>query len=964
MTSKQLSTSPGTYILGATQISLQLLDSLSNLIPVPYVGAVIHAASQVIEIVQSVKDNFEGARTLSDHIYAIIVVVLTPLRGKRQEDIPDDTKQNTERLIRDLLSIEKDMQKVKKRADTSRVITAVKAALGRRDISTLLALCTARLDWAMKDFAVQSHIQESIRLAQMSRKLDQVHNRVENIERDMGQILVRMRESNVTPAASLSSAVIPPKPELFYGREIEVEGFAQRIVSTLPSRFGITGPGGIGKTSLVSAILEHPSIVQHFESRIHWSRCDEATSPSLLVEVIARSFRLERPSEDRLQDIKSFLRSNTNPRLLVLDNFETPWDIESRKSDIIDILSNLSMFSHLSVLVTMRGTLPGIGRIKWTKPELPPLAVLPAKAARDLYVEIDQKADCDTALETLLSELGHMPLAVTLMAKVGSEGETPTELLEKWRLRGTDVIHEEGGDRRTGVNHSIQLSLQSHLMRKNPEALRLPSVLAMLPGGIRNDVIQVVVPAISDPTKARSVLLRTSLVYSSAQTNSFHVLSPIRTYIVHHHPPTPDLWRGLYVFCCEYIRQHSPEPGDSRAFLKALAIEDANLEAILLHALQHNPSEEIIESSLNFTWYQYLTHIRSGSHIASVAVTAAERVGTAYQHAACLRRLGNIYVRQVQLEDSRTLLEDARTRFIQLGEGWEAADCVQSLGYIARAQGRYGDAHSTYEIARQEFLALGYTRRSAGCLVSLGAIAVMEGRYNDARNAYKDAKEQYLSIGQGTTSCLQGLGHVVRLQGRYQESLEALELARAAAMVDGDQSSDSYSLLLLGITDVMHEQYGSARKSLLEVQEAFVLRRDSNGVAECLQWLGNVDRAEGRFEEARHNLEEAHRQFVTMGQLPDVAECLQGLGYSEAVEGRYKDGRQHLQEALAIFRRLGIPKGVADCLTGLGEISTKEGCLAEAKSDLEEARASYQKMDVQDWWQSRCISLLAGLTSA
>ncbi|KAG8999290.1 hypothetical protein FRB94_006275 [Tulasnella sp. JGI-2019a] len=961
MPCEKLRTSAGMYCLGATQISLQALASLSSLIPVPYVGVVISAASKVIEIAQSINNNVEVAKTLSSRVYAIMVVILTPLKGKRQEHIPDDTRQNIGRLTADLLAIKKDIQKIKKRADTSRVLSAFMAALGCQDIATLLASCLARLDWAMHDFAIHSHIQESIRLAQMSNKIDQVHDRVGNMERDVGEILVGMRESNTTPTVLLPSSTISPKPEFFCGREDEVEDIAHRIISTLPSRFGITGPGEIGKTSLVSAVLGHTDVVQYYGSNIHWARCDEATSLPLLVEVIARSFRLDQQSKDRLQDINSFLRSCQQPRLLVLDNFETPWDIEGRQSDIIDILSNLWAFPHLSILVTMCGTLPGVGRIKWTKPELPLLAVLPAKAARDLYVEIDPKADDDTALGTLLSELDHMPLAVTLMAKVGSEGETPTELLRKWRLQGTDMIHEEGGDRRTSINLSVRLSLQSHLMKNNPDALRLLSVLAMLPGGIRNDTIRDVVPGLSDPTKARSVLLRTSLLYSRSETNSFHLLSPIRTYIAHHHPPTSDLWSGLHEFCCNYIEQHCPNPCDTQAFLKALATEDANLEAILSHALQHDPSESVIATSLRFTWYQYLTYVRSGPHIAIVAVAAAERVGTAYQAVACRWRLGKIYLRQMQFKEARASLEDAGIRFIRLGRILEAADCVESLGFAAHLEGRYDDACKAFEKAGQAFSKLGYTSSSAGCLAHLGDVAFMKGRYNEARRAYEDARVMYLRIGEGTVYCLQGLGYVARMEGRYQDSWDAHESARAEAAENGDQMASAYNLLWLGVTGAMRERYGSARRVLSGLHEEFVQCRDSNGAAECLKWLGNVDRGEGRFEAARRNLETARQQFVLMGQLPDVAECLQGLGYAEALEGRCMDGRKHLQEALGIFRRLGIPKGVADCLTSLGEISIEEGRMVEADFTLKEACALYEKMGVQDWWQLRCSALIADL---
>ncbi|KAG8984201.1 hypothetical protein FRB93_006689 [Tulasnella sp. JGI-2019a] len=819
MASRELGRSAGTYIQGAAQISLDLLQSLGNLIPIPYVTTVVATVTQLIQIAQTVQNNVKGVDVLIEHLKRSCCVA---------------------RFKTDLVAIEKTVLRVKKQTDTSG-LSIVKAFLRYGDNAGLIAEGTSRLEWAMQYFEVESRIQDSIRIAQMANEVHEVHEDIKNVKQGVNPILENLDAILRLP---MPSAAIPPKPALFYGRDAEVEDIAHRIITTCPSRFGITGAGGIGKTSLVSAILEHTDVIQYFESRIHWARCDEASSVPLLIEIIAKAFRLDPPSKDRLQDIKLFLQFNTQPRLLVLDNFETPWDIGGRQSDITDILCVLAAFPHLAILVTMRGTLPGIGRVRWSRPELPPLAVLPPKASRELYVDIDPNAAGDEALETLLSELDHMPLAVTLMAKVGSEGETPTELLKTWRLRGTDVIHEEGGDRRTSVNLSIQLSLQSHLMRNNPDALQLLSVLAILPGVIRNGVIQDVVPDILNATKARSVLLRTSLAYSRAETNSFHLLSPIHNYIAHH-TPTPDLWRGLREFCCNYIGTHSMNNS-------ALEIEDANLEAVLTHALQHDPSEAIIAVPLDFTSYQLATNVRSGPHLALIAVEAAVRVGTAMQAADCLKRFGDIYINRAQFKEAQTFLGEARTRFMQLGEEWYAAECVGKLGYIAHAEGRYDEARRATDKANHEFSMLGDTTCSAYCLSELGTIAFMGGRYNDARCAYEEARVKFLSVGQSTAFCVEGWGHVARVEGRYQDSRGLYKQARAEAVENGDKPQGASSLLWLAVTDAMDERYESARRELLEAQEEFVQLRRSNGAAECLKWSGNLDREEGRFEDARH----------------------------------------------------------------------------------------------------------------
>ncbi|KAG9025180.1 hypothetical protein FRB95_010466, partial [Tulasnella sp. JGI-2019a] len=340
MASRELGRSAGTYIQGAAQISLDLLQSLGNLIPIPYVTTVVATVTQLIQIAQTVQNNVKGVDVLIEHL-------------KRSY-----LEQSVARFKTDLVAIEKTVLRVKKQTDTSG-LSIVKAFLRYGDNAGLIAEGTSRLEWAMQYFEVESRIQDSIRIAQMANEVHEVHEDIKNVKQGVNPILENLDAILRLP---MPSAAIPPKPALFYGRDAEVEDIAHRIITTCPSRFGITGAGGIGKTSLVSAILEHTDVVQYFESRIHWARCDEASSVPLLIEIIAKAFRLDPPSKDRLQDIKLFLQFNTQPRLLVLDNFETPWDIGGRQSDITDILCVLAAFPHLAILVTMRGTLPGIGR--------------------------------------------------------------------------------------------------------------------------------------------------------------------------------------------------------------------------------------------------------------------------------------------------------------------------------------------------------------------------------------------------------------------------------------------------------------------------------------------------------------------------------------------------------------------------------------------------------------------------
>ena len=79
------------------------------------------------------------------------------------------------------------------------------------------------------------------------------------------------------------------------------------------------------------------------------------------------SIQLQIPGDEQvtLEKIISELNTLKQPRLIVVDNFETPWNGGNQKQ-VGDILRRLAMLSHIAILITMRGTRPPCyGAIKW-----------------------------------------------------------------------------------------------------------------------------------------------------------------------------------------------------------------------------------------------------------------------------------------------------------------------------------------------------------------------------------------------------------------------------------------------------------------------------------------------------------------------------------------------------------------------------------------------------------------------
>ena len=121
---------------------------------------------------------------------------------------------------------------------------------------------------------------------------------------------------------------MPSKPAIFYGRD-DLVGKTSKLLSlsTTGLHICLLGPGGMGKTSLALAIIESPLVRAKFqEERRVWVPCVEATSGSLFLQVLYTSLRVQRQTGSVMRDILDELKSSKEPYLLLLDNFETPWN--------------------------------------------------------------------------------------------------------------------------------------------------------------------------------------------------------------------------------------------------------------------------------------------------------------------------------------------------------------------------------------------------------------------------------------------------------------------------------------------------------------------------------------------------------------------------------------------------------------------------------------------------------------
>ena len=276
-----------------------------------------------------------------------------------------------------------------------------------------------------------------------SNKVDDMQEDIKHTAKDIRKILLELKRSGTMLVSdTLLRQEMPLKPEIFHGRDELVEEIAQSLLQHETPRICILGPGGMGKTSVALAVVELPAIKNRFPGgNIIWVPCIEATSATLLLEILYIQLQVPGDKQVTLEKIISELNAPKQPRLILLDNFETPWNASGGHQKVADILRKLAKLSHIAIIVTMRGRHPPHDTIKW---QLKDIKSTDEAACLRIYRDINPGSENDPDVVRLLATLGYMPFAVKLMAKLGVEGEsTAKELLAGWRKSGPDIFNSD-----------------------------------------------------------------------------------------------------------------------------------------------------------------------------------------------------------------------------------------------------------------------------------------------------------------------------------------------------------------------------------------------------------------------------------------------------------------------------------------------------------------------------------------
>ena len=728
----------------------------------------------------------------------------------------------------------------------------------------------------------------------MANKVDDVHHKVEDIHT---YLFTLKRSGTRLVSDSVTRQGMPLKPEIFHGRDDLVKGIAQLLLREETSRVCILGPGGMGKTSVSLAVVELPLIKKRFPGgNIVWVPCIAATSAILLLEILNIQLQIPGDKEVTLERIISELDTLKQPRLIVVDNFETPWN--GNQKQVGDILRRLSTLSHIGILVTMRGRRPPCyGAIKWQSKYI---ESTDEKACLRIYHDINPDSKNDPDVAKLLFALGHMPFAVTLMANLGAESRSSAkDLLDSWSKSGTKIL---SNDPEQSMDQSIRLSVRSDLVKRNPNAILLLAILSLLPAGTTKENLLWWAPAIkSTIPSAIATLSQAALLVENKMENSaspvLSVVPVVQSFMQQKNRISQEVRKQVHLLCCEYVIAHACRLDDPTFpdKSKALAAEDTNIHSILFGSPQLTvPSNGTMEASIVYNWYRCDTKLNL--EIANHVVMAAKASRVQRYIASAVWCLGLTYYRLGNRDTSYNHMQEAYNLFNTLPRGdvesqrlgglcgidlvdnarfvlrgnevvslaWDVekkctalsddlvhARSLLMLGIALNHAQRRQEALYYLDNARTVFKAVGDTFKLARAYQVISWVHLGEQRLLDALDAIEEAwtyaeltASRYIQI-----SISLDLGRILFNNNRDNKAWKYMEIALINASYVGDRLQVAYALNYMGYGYLrrgdLQNAYGAYEAAAEEYSGTFY-----TGAAEpCKDNLGRIKRKQRSPEE-------------------------------------------------------------------------------------------------------------------
>ena len=343
----------------------------------------------------------------------------------------------------------------------------------------------------------------------------------QDVEKQHGGPNDPTQTEKTAPRSPLKPSPLPalrPLKDRFSREEITTEllDLTEQVASV-----ALSGPVGVGKSSVALTILHHDQIKVKFGRNRHFMRCDDLTnSLEGFLERLSDAVGTGRTTDTG--QLRSHLES-LPPLILLLDGVDSILDPLAPEAEKISAtIEEFGCYQNVCLLTTSRmcPEIPGFHRV-----EVPTLS---GDAARDAFHGLCH-LDRSSAVDALLTELDFHPLSIDLLANsVRKNSWDETALLKALSDDQTGVLKTQYYQH---MRDAIERSFRSPTLRSLGDAARdALAAIARSPCGVEECGLESIVPGMAGVEEAVDVLCKFSLVYR--QGGFVKMLSPLRFYFL------------------------------------------------------------------------------------------------------------------------------------------------------------------------------------------------------------------------------------------------------------------------------------------------------------------------------------------------------------------------------------------------------------------------------------------------
>ncbi|KAJ7585580.1 hypothetical protein C8J56DRAFT_1165928 [Mycena floridula] len=728
----------------------------------------------------------------------------------------------------------------------------------------------------------------------------QIHNTVKDstLGNIGGHVLSTVGDTTIHhhhnyPAAAKSHAryargYMPVANKKFFGRDHEIKEIVQVLTPLSQSKhaplariftkpvsshkcahIALLGAGGQGKTETALQVMAHPAIKKHYSQKNSiWVPCEESTSSELFLDVIYNSLALNQDNDNTMEAILKELRKTLKPIILLLDNFETPWNAPGARGAVARILKEITQFSHVALFVTMHATVAPCEDIEWEEIKIQALG---PEASHQLFVSINPQLQHDSKLPDLLEMVGHMALAVKLMARYGKiTGWSAQQLLSGYKSTGTSMLGSaECSDAQNSVSVSICMSLESSLVKNELNAGQLLHIIARLPSGTTPDnLAQWWAPHLQNRNGALRILLEASLL--ECQETTYSVLPVIRSYLLDPLQPADDIHDSMVNAACNFLQQHNSTLPGQESFqndMQVRSIEEINLQSILLQTSEF--STDVIKALHTLAWHQY--RIRPRTEVIEHAVKLLQNITNQHQlvahtfhcYAVILHRLNH-------LQESLQQYHLAQEAYIAASEPTLAARISINIADVSvYIDSSFNDIpllkQAQHELESMDEHDAEWRMTMSRCLMLLGVAHSGRHNHSEALEHLTRARDLCSDSSVARAQCTYQLA-----QAYYQlQQLDEAERMAVKTVNEEKQIGENpgWSLWFLGVIYISKTDYKQALKSLEEALQFAKTYGDQRNIAFILLELGRAYMKISKDNDAKRSFSQA---LVNYGNLEGV----------------------------------------------------------------------------------------------